>query len=176
MSDSFLSACAARATALGDTMPTHLEATSTTGISQLTSEPQRAHALELTLIGHLLASRSWQDVVHKRDFERVWREKIVPIAASRVTSWKVGMSAQIVGLKSASGTAFNDLVGRVAGEVPSHLASDGEWLTLLVAGPDGSGLANLRIQPANLKAPTRSAAVIFVPAASNAAVKFCAID
>ena len=80
-----------------------------------TSEPARAQAVDLVIIGNLLSSRLARDGVcdPTADFARVWRDHVVPIAASRVTTWRMGMCAEVTGLTSAAGTAFNNVVGRI---------------------------------------------------------------
>ena len=124
----------------------------------ITSEPARAHAIELTLLGHLLTAKLVRDGVctKESDFGRVWRDHVVPIAASYITEWKAGMCAEITGLVSEAGKAFNNLVGRIAGKSPT----DPERLEVLVSLPDG--LASGMIKPANLKATAHPAAILFV--------------
>ena len=138
----------------------------------ITSEPARAHAIELTLLGHLLTAKLVRDGVctKESDFGRVWRDHVVPLAASYITEWKAGMCAEITGLESEAGKAFNNLVGRIAGKSPT----DPERLELLVSLPDG--LASGMIKPANLKATAHPAAILFmwrhiVAAQPNAAAK-----
>ena len=124
----------------------------------ITSEPARAHAIELTLLGHLLTAKLVRDGVctKESDFGRVWRDHVVPNAASHISEWKAGMCAEITGLMSEAGKAFNNLVGRIAGKSPT----DPERLEVLVSLPDG--LASGMIKPANLKATARPAAILFV--------------
>ena len=66
-------------------------------INAMQSEPALEHAVELVLIGHLLAGRLKRDGVcaADADFARVWRDHVVPIAASRMTEWQLGMCAEI---------------------------------------------------------------------------------
>ena len=59
-----------------------------------TTEPARAHAVDLVLLGHLLASRLKGDgsVDPEWEFARVWRDSVVPVAAANMSDdWKVGM-------------------------------------------------------------------------------------
>ena len=59
-----------------------------------TTEPGRAHAVDLVLLGHLLASRLKRDgsVDPEWEFARVWRDFVVPVAAANMSDdWKVGM-------------------------------------------------------------------------------------
>jgi G3E family GTPase len=124
----------------------------------ITSEPARARAIELTLLGHLLTAKLVRDGVctKESDFGRVWRDHVVPNAASQISEWKAGMCAEITGLISEAGKAFNNLVGRIAGKSPT----DPERLEVLVSLPDG--LASGMIKPANLKATASPAAILFV--------------
>jgi G3E family GTPase len=124
----------------------------------ITSEPARARAIELTLLGHLLTAKLVRDGVctKESDFGRVWRDHVVPNAASHISEWKAGMCAEITGLISEAGKAFNNLVGRIAGKSPT----DPERLEVLVSLPDG--LASGMIKPANLKATASPAAILFV--------------
>ena len=113
------------------------------------SEPARAHTIDLVLVGELLAAG-----LLKPDLARLWRAHIVPIAHG-VRDWRGGMSAEIVGLKSAAGSAFNGLVGRVIGQ-----AQGGSRWELMVHGPHGWSSAD--IKPENLRAPTRLRDVILM--------------
>jgi hypothetical protein len=60
-----------------------------------TTEPACAHAMDLVLLRHLLSARLGRDGVcePKAGFARVWRDHVVPIAASRNKQWKIGMCA-----------------------------------------------------------------------------------
>ena len=79
------------------------------------SDPARAHAIDLTLIGHLIQSRLIADGVcdDKANFARVWRDHVVPAAAESRTDWQVGMCAGIYGLKTGAGLAFNGVVSTI---------------------------------------------------------------
>ena len=48
-----------------------------------TTEPSRAHAVDLVLLGHLLAARLKREcsVDSESNFARVWRDHVVPVAA-----------------------------------------------------------------------------------------------
>ena len=126
-------------------------------IVSTTSEPARARAVDLVLLGHLLSARLVRDGVCKSesDFARVWRDHVVPVATSGIAEWQAGMCAEITGLTSAAGQPFNNVVGRIAGR-----AEDSERFELLVHGPDGLGRTH--IKSANMKATARPAAVLFV--------------
>ena len=126
-------------------------------VVEATCEPSRAHAVDLVLIGHLLASRLAAEGVCSREsyFARVFMQHVVPIAAASRTEWKIGMCAEITGLTTAAGSPFNNVVGRITG-----WTKDVERLELMVHGPDGVGFVN--IKPVNLKATKRPAAVLFV--------------
>ena len=116
----------------------------------------RAAAVDLVLIGHMLSARRVQrDGDHKWDFARVWRDHIVPIVAARRKIWQAGMCAEITGLKSKGGSAFNNTAGRSIGRTP-----DEERLELVVHGPDG--MVSVNVKPENLKATRRPAAIIFL--------------
>jgi hypothetical protein len=83
-----------------------------------TTEPSRAHAVDLVLLGHLLASRLKRDCsVHSEsDFARVWRDHVVPVAAASRSDWQVGMCAEITAdLTTTTGVSFKNVVGRVSG-------------------------------------------------------------
>ena len=126
---------------------------------QITSEPSREHAIELVLLGHLLAAQLKRDpIAHDvsgEDFARLWRDHVVPIAAARRTEWQLGMCAEITGMTSKGGAAFNNVVGRISGRT-----SDFERYELIVHTPDG--MASVNVKPVNLKATTRPSAIIFV--------------
>ena len=126
---------------------------------QITSEPSREHAIELVLLGHLLAAQLKRDpIAHNvsgEDFARLWRDHVVPIAAARRTEWQLGMCAEITGMTSKGGAAFNNVVGRISGRT-----SDFERYELIVHTPDG--LASVNVKPVNLKATARPTAIIFV--------------
>ena len=117
------------------------------------SEPSRAHATDLVLLGHLLASRL---VGGDSDFAKVWKEAVVPVAAASRTDWQVGMCAEItrplVGRVSAH-TLPAGTVGRIASR-----ADDGERWQLLVDGPRGQGTVD--IKPELLRATSRPAAIL----------------
>ena len=121
------------------------------------SEPARAHAFDLVLLGHLLSARLVSNGVCKAEqgFARVWKNHVVPIAASSFTEWQAGMCAEITGLMSEAGKRFNNIVGRVASKT-----ADGERWEILFHGPDGLGSAH--IKPENLKAAARPADVLLV--------------
>jgi len=126
---------------------------------QITSEPSREHAIELVLLGHLLAAQLKRDpIAHNvsgEDFARLWRDHVVPIAAARRTEWQLGMCAEITGMTSKGGAAFNNVVGRISGRT-----SDFERYELIVHTPDG--MASVNVKPVNLKATARPSAIIFV--------------
>ena len=135
-------------------------------IVEATSEAGRAHAVDLILIGELMAARLVRDgqccgltLEEARseagDFRKVWKNNIVPLAAASVTEWKIGMCAEITGLQSEAGRPFNNVVGRIISKTP-----EGDRWELLVHKPDGAGSVN--IKPANLKATARPAAVLFL--------------
>ena len=117
------------------------------------SEPSRAHATDLVLLGHLIASRL---LGGDSDFANVWKEAVVPVAAASRTDWQVGMCAEItrplVGRVSAH-TLPAGTVGRIAGR-----ADDGERWQLLVDGPRGQG--TVEIKPELLRAASRPAAIL----------------
>ena len=117
------------------------------------SEPSRAHATDLVLLGHLIASRI---LGGDSDFAKVWKEAVVPVAAASTTGWQVGMCAEItrplVGRVSAH-TLPAGTVGRIAGR-----ADDGERWQLLVDGPKGQG--TVEIKPELLRATSRPAAIL----------------
>ena len=126
---------------------------------QITSEPSREHAIELVLLGHLLAAQLKRDpIAHNvsgEDFARLWRDHVVPIAAARRTEWQLGMCAEITGMTSKGGAVFNNVVGRISGRT-----SDFERYELIVHTPDG--MASVNVKPVNLKATARPSAIIFV--------------
>lgn len=117
------------------------------------SEPERARAIDLSLLGHLLAARLAADGVlaQRSQFARLWNQHVVPQALSEGAEWRLGMTSRIGGLTSAK--AFNGRIARISSRTPS----DGRW-ELLVVGPDGIGTVNLK--PANLMAPMDLADVI----------------
>lgn len=118
------------------------------------TEAARAHAVDLALLGHLLAAQLMRNgvVSPESDFARVWRDHLVPIAASRRKTWQPGMCAEITGL-SDKGKALNKLVGRIGGTY-------GDEVLLIVHGPDG--WETVKIEEKNLKATARPAAVLFL--------------
>lgn len=126
-----------------------------TAPTSMTSEPARQRAIELVLLGHLLSAKLIHDGVCtvESEFARVWRDHVVPITASSVTEWRAGMCAEIHGLMSDSGKAFNNCVGRIAG-------TGGERVEILVEGPEGLGSAHLK--PQNLKATSNPTAILLV--------------
>ena len=66
---------------------------------ELTSEPAKAHAVDLVLIGHMLSARCVKrDGECKWEFARVWRDHVVPIVAARRKIWQAGMCAEITGV------------------------------------------------------------------------------
>ena len=117
------------------------------------SEPSRAHATDLVLLGHLIASRL---LGGDSDFAKVWKDAVVPVAAASRTDWQVGMCAEItrplVGRVSAH-TLPAGTVGRIASR-----ADDGERWQLLVDGPSGQG--TVEIKPELLRATSRPAAIL----------------
>jgi len=119
---------------------------------EITCEPSREHAIELVLLGHLLAASLTE---RGSGFARLWRDHVVPIAAARRTEWQIGMCAEITGMTSKGGAAFNNVVGRISGRT-----SDFERYELIVHTPDG--LASVNVKPVNLKATARPTAIIFV--------------
>jgi hypothetical protein len=119
---------------------------------EITCEPSREHAIELVLLGHLLAASLTE---RGSGFARLWRDHVVPIAAARRTEWQLGMCAEITGMTSKGGAAFNNVVGRISGRT-----SDFERYELIVHTPDG--LASVNVKPVNLKATARPTAIIFV--------------
>ena len=128
------------------------------------SEPSRARALDLALLGQLLAARLAHDDdggTPKRGagFARLWAQRIVPLAIDEGCEWQLGMTAMIQGLTSPAGSAFNGKVGRISERLPGATPSDSRW-ELLVEGPQGVGSVNVR--PANLRAPSSVAAVLAV--------------
>ena len=62
-------------------------------LSSAASEPARARAVELVLLGHLLQGRLVRNGLISPDsqFARIWRDSVVPVAASFVTEWEGGM-------------------------------------------------------------------------------------
>jgi len=83
-----------------------------------TTEPGRAHAVDLVLLGHLLASRLKREcsVDSESNFARVWRDHVVPVAAASRSDWQVGMCAEITAdLATSTGVSFKNVVGRVSG-------------------------------------------------------------
>ena len=123
------------------------------------AEPQRAHAVDLVLLGHLLASRLAAEGVcsEQSDFARVWMHRVVPIAAARRTQWQLGMCAEITGLTGPGGV-FNKCVGRIIGRTQGA-----ERWEVLIQRPDTGRFLGVRGLPAvNLKATTHPELVIFV--------------
>ena len=127
-------------------------------IADITCEPSREHAIELVLLGHLLAAQLKRWTIPQAAaavFARLWRDHVVPIAAADRTEWQLGMCAEITGMTSEGGKAFNNTVGRVSGRT-----ADRERYELIVHTPNG--LASVNIKPVNLKATARPTAIIFV--------------
>ena len=124
----------------------------------ITSEPSRAHAVDLVMLGQQLAGKLVRDGVCAlaSDFALVWRDHVVPVAAASRTDWQAGMCAEVTGLTSDSGKPFNNIVGRIRGQAPPH--PDGVRWELLISTPDGIGILNLL--PVNLKATAKAAAVL----------------
>ena len=120
------------------------------------SEQSRARSIDLVLLGHLLSSQLVSDGVctPNADFARIWRDNVVPIAASSVMEWHVGMCAEITGLKEDA-AGWNKVVGRIHGK-----GMDSDRYEVIVHGPDGMGI--VKVKPVNLKATSRPAAVIFL--------------
>ena len=114
--------------------------TPASAIAAATSEPARAHAADLVLLGHLIASQLSCSL--ESDFAKVWKNVVVPVAAASRTDWQVGMCAEItaslVGRVSAH-TLPAGTVGRIASEAP-----DGERWQLLVDGPRGVGRVDIK--------------------------------
>ena len=120
------------------------------------SEPARARAVDLVMIGHLLEGRlAREGVTNAAGFAKVWRDHLVPVAATNVEEWEPGQCAEIHSMMSDAGKAFNNVVGRVIGRT-----DDGERFELIAHGPDGLG--SVHIRPANLKATARPTAVLFL--------------
>ena len=65
------------------------------------------------------------------------------------------MSAEIVGLKSAAGSAFNGLVGKIISQAQGGL----RWEVMVHTS---DGWSSVDIKPENLKAATRLRDVIFM--------------
>lgn len=118
------------------------------------SEPSRARALDLMLLGRLLASRLADDGTLPRNsgFVRLWSRHIVPRAVDRDCPWQFGMTAAVTGLTTPAGKPFNGRVGRISGHT-----SDARW-ELLIEGPQGLGSVNIR--SANLEAARSVADVL----------------
>jgi hypothetical protein len=151
--ESFLSACdqrladsAARAeTATGVvTSPSELPRF---GELLRASEPARARAAELALLGQLLAS---QVATSDASFGNIWNKHVVPLAVVLDCEWQLGMTASLSGLTSAAGAPFNGRVGRLMG----RNIDSGRWEVLLGYGKDGN-FQQLNVKPENLKAATR---------------------
>lgn len=99
-----------------------------------TTEPGRAHAVDLVLLGHLLASRLKREcsVDSESNFARVWRDHVVPVAAASRSDWQVGMCAEITAdLATSTGVSFKNVVGRVSGTARTLRPA-----ILLIGGPD----------------------------------------
>ena len=98
------------------------------------SEPSRARALDLALLGQLLASRLADPTDGGKTgqaacFARLWARRIVPLAIGEGCAWQLGMTAMIHGLTSPAGRLFNGRVGRISDRLVG--ATPGEWrLTL----------------------------------------------
>ena len=98
------------------------------------SEPSRARALDLALLGQLLASRLADPTDGGKTgqaacFARLWARRIVPLAIGEGCTWQLGMTAMIHGLTSPAGRLFNGRVGRISDRLVG--ATPGEWrLTL----------------------------------------------
>ena len=108
------------------------------------------------MIGHLLEGRlAREGVTNAAGFAKVWRDHLVPVAATNVEEWEPGQCAEIHSMMSDAGKAFNNVVGRVIGRT-----DDGERFELIAHGPDGLG--SVHIRPANLKATARPTAVLFL--------------
>ena len=123
---------------------------------ELWSVPARACAIDLVMIGHLLEGRLVREgVTNAAGFAKVWRDCVVPVAATNVEEWEPGQCAEIHSMMSDTGKAFNNVVGRVIGRT-----DDGERFELIAHGPDGLG--SVHIRPANLKATARPTAVLFL--------------
>ena len=122
-------------------------------------EPARSRALELTLVGHLLASRLRRKGVcsAESDFASVWRDRVVPIAVRDTTEWQVGMCAVVTAeLETADShepLEPEGIVGRIMARAP-----DGAGWVLLIHGP--GGLGGVVVDAADLKATTRPAAIL----------------
>ena len=122
-------------------------------------EPARSRALELTLVGHLLASRLRREGVcsAESDFASVWRDRVVPIAVRDTTEWQVGMCAVVTAeLETADShepLEPEGIVGRIMARAP-----DGAGWVLLIHGP--GGLGGVVVDAADLKATIRPAAIL----------------
>jgi hypothetical protein len=126
------------------------------------SEPSRARALDLALLGQLLAARLARDDdggTDQRGFARLWARRIVPLAIGEGCEWRLGMTAMIQGLTSPAGQVFNGKVGRISERLVGVTPGEWRW-ELLVEGPQGVGSVNVR--PANLRAPSSVEAVLAV--------------
>lgn len=112
------------------------------------------------MIGHLLNGRLVREGVCslEQDFARVWRDHVVPLAAAAVNDWQQGMCAEITGLTTPAGIAFNNVVGRINGQAGAH--ADGVRWEVIAHGPDGFVSANIR--PENLKPTARPTAILFL--------------
>ena len=138
-----MAAATAVAAAVATAAASVAAATPASAIAAATSEPSRAHAADLVLLGHLLASQLMGSGCSlKSDFAKVWKNVVVPVAAASRTDWQVGMCAEItaslVGRVSAH-TLPAGTVGRIASR-----ASDGERWQLLVDGPRGQGTVDIK--------------------------------
>jgi hypothetical protein len=110
----------------------------------------------VNIIGHLLQSRLVSNGVCSTEsaFALVWRDHVVPVAAAMRTERQVGMCAEIHGLTTRPGLAFNGILGRI----PRQSPDDSDRFELLIDTPDGIMSANLK--PSNLKAGARPTAIL----------------
>ena len=135
-----VAAVVATAAASAVVASTAASTTPASAIAAATSEPARAHAADLVLLGHLIASQLSCSL--ESDFAKVWKNVVVPVAAASRTDWQVGMCAEItaslVGRVSAH-TLPAGTVGRIASKAP-----DGERWQLLVDGPRGVGRVDIK--------------------------------
>ena len=123
------------------------------------AEPARAHAVDLTLLGHLLSSRLIGDGVGTPEsgFARVWQKQVVPVAAASRTEWQMGMCAEITGdLETASGNSLTGVVGRISHWVVDE--HDGGMWKVIIQRPEG--ITAVDVKPEDIKATARLGAVI----------------
>ena len=127
--------------------------------STIASEPARAHAADLVLLGHMLSLRLVRDGVCSLEsgFSRVWRDCVVPVAAASRTEWQMGMCAEITGdLESAAGNSFRNAVGRISHWVVDE--HEGGMYQMIIPGPEGIGAVD--VKPEDIKATSRAGAIL----------------